>query len=96
MKVVIEKTEDGKFFVSKESEESGQAESATQEGSEMADKQPARDIKEALMMAGKLLMMDDGNSMFDQGVALTKPTPIPPRPAPGAAPQGGQPMPGRM
>lgn len=85
MKVVIEKDEQGNFFVSKEVEPAQTegatfSESASQEKGETQDRQPAKDIKEALMMAGKLLMMsDESSSMFDEGVALTKPNPMPPK-----------------
>lgn len=80
MKVCIEKDQQGRFFVYQENEPTteGQeasgmaAESPQAEASEQQDKQPARDLQGALLIAGKMLNADAGQdaagSPFDQGL----------------------------
>lgn len=77
MKVCIRKDENGKFFVSTEQQPDGEAmmqgETQAQETAETANEVPARDLGEALQIAGKVLSAPDPTqqSPFDQGVAST-------------------------
>lgn len=74
MKVCIEKNDQGQFFVSTETE--SMPEMAQEEHAAMPEnKQPAKNLEEALMLAGRLLSKpaEGEQSMFDQGVAKTLP-----------------------
>lgn len=84
MKVTIEKDPQGQFFVSTETaapvmpNEGMQAEGAP--AGQAENKQPAQDLQEALMLAGKLLSTPDkaaGPSPFDEGMQETMPRKMP-------------------
>lgn len=73
MKVCIEKNPQGQYSVYQEPEESG-AETAAMETAEVQDKQPARDLQDALMIAGKMLQQaQEANSPFDEGMKKVMP-----------------------
>ncbi len=68
MKVCIEKNPQGQYSVYQEPEESGT------ETAEAQDKQPARDLQDALMIAGKMLQQaQETNSPFDEGMKKVMP-----------------------
>jgi hypothetical protein len=85
MKVCIEKSQDGQFSVYKENEQSAEmgagdeampGETPAMEAAEQQNKQPARDLNDALMIAGKLLSQEEqpgGDSPFDQGLKSVLP-----------------------
>jgi len=86
MKVCIEKSQDGQFSVYQENEaetmpmQGGQMQGAMggqeAESSEQQNKQPARDLQDALMIAGKMLSQDQGaggESPFDAGLRKVLP-----------------------
>jgi hypothetical protein len=86
MKVCIEKSQDGQFSVYKENEQSAEmgagdeampGETPAIESAEQQNKQPARDLNDALMIAGKLLSQEgaqgDGASPFDEGLKSVLP-----------------------
>jgi hypothetical protein len=85
MKVTIEKDPQGQFFVSTESAAPAMpaGEGMPSEGMAQApaeNKQPAQDLQEALMLAGKLLSTPDkaaGPSPFDEGMQETMPRKMP-------------------
>jgi hypothetical protein len=82
MKICIEKSPDGQFSVYQENEQPGETneampgESPQMEASEQQNKQPARDLQDALMIAGKLLSQEGGQggeSPFDAGLKKVLP-----------------------
>jgi hypothetical protein len=88
MKVCIEKDQQGSFFVSVEQEQPAETneampgETPAQESAEQSDKQPAADLKEALMLAGRMLSSGEqgqGQNLFDSGMASSMPkrAPVP-------------------
>lgn len=80
MEVCIEKTEQGQYFVYEENKEPSQGmnempEASGMESEEPANKQPARSLQDALMMAGKMLSQapDAGQQAFDAGMQRVLP-----------------------
>jgi hypothetical protein len=85
MKVCIEKSQDDQFSVYRENEHSAEmgaggeampGETPAMEAAEQQNKQPARDLNDALMIAGKLLSQEEqagGESPFDAGLKSVLP-----------------------
>lgn len=83
MKICIEKDDQGRFLVYAENEQQGETtesipgETMAQESSEEINKQQARDLSDALVIAGRLLNgspdSDGAGSMFDQGMQKVLP-----------------------